>query len=98
MTVQSAAGSAQVAQVAPARPASPTFAMRTRLALLVLVAVYPVITGLIYLVAPFTAGWDVWTRNFIVAPLMVIAMVYIIIPTIQARFGRFIATGTFLNK
>lgn len=65
------------------------------MALLVLIAVYPVITGLIYLVGPFTADWPVWERNFIIAPLMVIAMVYFIIPTIQARFGRFVATGRF---
>jgi len=91
MSVQSAA-----APIAPAaRPAGPSFVARTRLALLVLVAVYPVITGLIYLVAPFTEGWPVWERNFVVAPLMVIAMVYVIIPTIQGRFGRFIATGRF---
>lgn len=89
MTVQSAAASAAAAT----KPAGPSLAMRTRLALLTLVAVYPVITGLIYLVAPFTEGWPVWERNFIVAPLMVIAMVYFIIPTIQTRFGRFIATG-----
>jgi antibiotic biosynthesis monooxygenase (ABM) superfamily enzyme len=96
MTVQSTATVSPTAQaVAPARPASPSFAMRTRLALLVLVAVYPVITGLIYMVAPFTEDWPVWERNFIVAPLMVIAMVYFIIPTIQGRFGRFIATGRF---
>jgi antibiotic biosynthesis monooxygenase (ABM) superfamily enzyme len=63
------------------------------MALLVLIAVYPVITGIIYLVAPFTEGWPVWERNFVVAPLMVVAMVYFIIPTIQSRFGRFIATG-----
>ena len=42
-----------------------------------------------------TEGWPVWERNFVVAPLMVIAMVYFIIPTIQTRFGRFIATGRF---
>ena len=91
MTVQSAAIASTAAT--SAKPAGPSLAARTRMALLVLVAVYPVITGLIYLVAPFTEGWPVWERNFIVAPLMVIAMVYIIIPTIQARFGRFIATG-----
>lgn len=68
---------------------------RTRMALLVLVAVYPVITGIIYLVAPFTADWSAWERNLVVAPLMVVAMVYFIIPTIQARFGRFVATGKF---
>lgn len=94
MSVQSAATATPAATVAaPVKPAGPSLAARTRMALLVLVAVYPVITGIIYLVAPFTEGWPVWERNFIVAPLMVIAMVYFIIPTIQARFGRFIATG-----
>lgn len=91
MTVQSSAATA----AAPAHPANVPFMARTRLALLVLVAVYPVITGLIYLVGPFTSDWPVWERNFIIAPLMVIAMVYFIIPTIQARFGRFVATGRF---
>lgn len=90
MSVQSAAAAA-----VPAKPAAPSLAARTRMALLVLVAVYPVITAIIYLVAPFTEGWPVWERNFVVAPLMVIAMVYFIIPTIQTRFGRFIATGRF---
>jgi antibiotic biosynthesis monooxygenase (ABM) superfamily enzyme len=94
MSVQSAASAPAAAGVAaPAKPTGPSLAARTRMALLVLVAVYPVITAIIYLVAPFTEGWPVWERNFVVAPLMVIAMVYFIIPTIQSRFGRFIATG-----
>jgi antibiotic biosynthesis monooxygenase (ABM) superfamily enzyme len=94
MSVQSAtAATATPPAPAPAKPASPSLAARTRMALLVLIAVYPVITGIIYLVAPFTEGWPVWERNFIVAPLMVVAMVYFIIPGIQSRFGRFIATG-----
>ena len=96
MTVQSATAAAPAATAStPARPAGVPFIVRTRMALLVLVAVYPVITGLIYLVAPITADWPVWERNLIVAPLMVVAMVYFIIPTIQARFGRFVATGKF---
>lgn len=90
MTVQSAAATATASTV---RPAGPSFAMRSRLALLTLVAVYPLITGLVYLVGAFTETWPAWERNFIVAPLMVIAMIYVIIPTIQSRFGRFIATG-----
>ncbi len=93
MSVQSAAAAATV----PTKPAAPSLAARTRMALLVLVAVYPVITAIIYLVAPFTEGWPVWERNFVVAPLMVVAMVYFIIPGIQSRFGRFIATGR-INK
>ncbi|CAN7594405.1 hypothetical protein LJR016_004420 [Devosia sp. LjRoot16] len=95
MSIQSAvsAAPATATVAAPAKPARPSLAARTRMALLVLVAVYPVITGIIYLVAPFTEGWPVWERNFVVAPLMVIAMVYFIIPGIQSRFGSFIATG-----
>jgi antibiotic biosynthesis monooxygenase (ABM) superfamily enzyme len=94
MSVQSVA--ATTATV-PVKPAAPSLAARTRMALLVLVAVYPVITAIIYLVGPFTEGWPVWERNFVVAPLMVVAMVYFIIPGIQSRFGRFIATGR-INK
>ena len=93
MSVQSAAAAVAATAAVPAKPAGPSLAARTRMALLVLVAVYPVITGIIYLVAPLTEGWPVWERNFVVAPLMVIAMVYFIIPGIQSRFGRFIATG-----
>lgn len=92
MSIQSAA-TATATVAAPVKPAGPSLAARSRMALLVLVAVYPVITGIIYLVAPFTEGWPVWERNFVIAPLMVVAMVYFIIPTIQQRFGRFIATG-----
>ncbi len=95
MSVQSAAAAA--AATVPAKPVGPSLAAPTRMALLVLVAVYPVITAIIYLVAPFTEGWPVWERNFVVAPLMVVAMVYFIIPGIQSRFGRFIATGR-INK
>lgn len=76
-----------------AKPAGISAAARARLAGLVLIAVYPLITAIIYAVAPFTEGWAIWERNFVVAPLMVVAMIYIIIPTIQKRFGKFIATG-----
>lgn len=78
---------------APAKPAGPFVAARARLATLVLIAVYPLITAIIYAVAPFTEGWPIWERNFIVAPLMVVAMIYFVIPTIQKRFGKFIASG-----
>jgi len=97
MTVQSSAAASASATpaAAPVRPSGPSLVARTRMALLVLVAVYPVITAILYVVAPFTQDWPMWERNIIVAPLMVIAMVYFIIPAIQARFGRFITTGRF---
>lgn len=78
---------------ANARPAGPSAAARARLATLVLIAVYPLITAIIYAVAPFTEGWPIWERNFVIAPMMVIAMIYVVIPTIQKRFSKFIASG-----
>jgi antibiotic biosynthesis monooxygenase (ABM) superfamily enzyme len=78
---------------APAKPTGPSAAARARLATLVLIGVYPLITAIIYAVAPFTEGWAIWERNLIVAPLMVVAMIYLVIPTIQKRFGKFIASG-----
>lgn len=78
---------------ANAKPAGPSAAARARLATLVLIGVYPLITAIIYAVAPFTEGWAIWERNLIVAPLMVVAMIYFVIPTIQKRFGKFIASG-----
>ena len=75
------------------KPTGPSPAARARLALLVLIGVYPLITAIIYAVAPFTEGWLIWERNIVIAPLMVVAMIYFVIPTIQKRFGKFIASG-----
>lgn len=66
---------------------------RLRLALLVLIGVYPLITSLSYGVGLFTGSWQIWQRGLVLTPLMVTAMVFGLIPFIQFRFGRFIATG-----
>lgn len=63
---------------------------RPRFALLVLAGAYPVITAILYLVIPMTGGWAIWQRTLLVAPLMVAAMVWVVIPTVQHRFRRFI--------
>jgi antibiotic biosynthesis monooxygenase (ABM) superfamily enzyme len=67
----------------PARTARPN---RQRFALLVLIGVYPLVTGISYAIAPFTAGWEIWQRGLLIAPIMVPVMVYGLIPFIQARF------------
>jgi len=67
---------------APARRFS-----RLRFAAAVLVGVYPIVTGLLYALAPLTAGWPVWQRTMVLAPLMVAIMVWGLIPTIQARLA-----------
>ncbi len=57
------------------------------------VAVYRLGTALIYIIFLLAEGWEAWQRSLLLAPLMVVSLAYVVIPTIQARFGRFIATG-----
>lgn len=73
---------------AAARKPNPS---KLRLALLMVVAVYPIITALLYVVMPLTQGWDIWQRTLILAPVMVCAIVFYVAPTIQAHLGWFVA-------
>ena len=70
-----------------ARAAAP---LRHRMAALVLVGVYPIITGILYTIGPLTAGWEVWQRTLVLAPIMALVMVYGLIPFIQQRFRRWL--------
>ena len=76
-----------------ASPKTPPLPVRTRLALLVFIAVYPLVTALLYVIVPLTDGWQTWQRTLVLVPVMVVSLVYFIIPAIQRVFGRFIATG-----
>ena len=69
---------------------TPTRFSRPRFALLVLLRDYPVITAILYFVFPLTGGWSIWQRTVLVAPMMVGAMVWGVIPAVQQRFRSFI--------
>ncbi len=69
---------------------APTQFSRPRFALLVLLGAYPTITAILYVVVPFTSGWSIWQRTLLVAPAMVAAMVWGVIPVVQQRFRTFI--------
>ncbi|MCW5717791.1 MAG: hypothetical protein KIS68_08180 [Bauldia sp.] len=56
-----------------------------------LVAVYPLITTLLYVILPLTEGWPTWARTLVLAPLMVVSIVFFIAPRVQRHFGWFIA-------
>lgn len=75
-------------------PASSTVAKtrfsRPRFALLVLIGVYPLITALLYLIFPLTDGWLIWQRTLVIAPLMVMIMIYGLIPGVQKAFRSFL--------
>ncbi|HVY50764.1 MAG TPA: hypothetical protein VHA07_04310 [Devosia sp.] len=77
------------ASAAPAPSRAPSL-NRFRFALLVLIGVYPLVTAISYAIAPFTAGWAIWQRGLVLAPMMVPAMVWGLIPFIQTRFRSFI--------
>jgi antibiotic biosynthesis monooxygenase (ABM) superfamily enzyme len=62
-----------------------------RFALLVLLGAYPVITGILYALAPLTAGWAIWQKTLLVAPMMVATMVWGVIPMVHRHFHGFIA-------
>ncbi|PLP59805.1 hypothetical protein CYK37_06320 [Mesorhizobium loti] len=74
--------------------ASPTVTQsrfsRHRFALLVLAGVYPLITAILYVLAPLTEEWEIWQRTLVVAPTMVTAMIWGLIPTVQRVFRGFI--------
>jgi antibiotic biosynthesis monooxygenase (ABM) superfamily enzyme len=67
---------------------------RPRFALLVLLGAYPTITAILYAVVPLTSGWAIWQRTLVVAPAMVAAMVWGVIPVVQQRFRSFLNPPT----
>jgi antibiotic biosynthesis monooxygenase (ABM) superfamily enzyme len=69
----------------------PSLASRLRLALLMVLGVYPLITLYLYAIFPLTDGWQLWQRTMVLVPLMVVSIVFGLMPFIQKRFGGFIA-------
>jgi antibiotic biosynthesis monooxygenase (ABM) superfamily enzyme len=72
---------------APAKP-KPS---KVRLAALMALAVYPVVTLYLYVLMPLTEGWALWQRTLVLVPLMVLTIVFLIAPTIQKHLGWFVA-------
>lgn len=75
-----------MSQISASRP-TPS---KHRLALLMLLAIYPFVTAILYVLMPLTEGWPIWARTAILAPIMVVSIIYGIAPTIQKQFAWFI--------
>ncbi|MDF2798794.1 MAG: hypothetical protein K0R85_1538 [Devosia sp.] len=70
----------------------PSFlASRLRMALVMSVAVYPVVTLYLYVLMPLTTGWDIWQRSLVLVPCMASTIVLVVVPLIGRHFGAFIA-------
>lgn len=61
-----------------------------RLALLMLLVIYPFVTAILYVLMPLTEGWPIWARTALLAPIMVLSIVYGIAPALQKHFAWFI--------
>lgn len=59
-------------------------------ALAMVAGVYPLVTGLQYLLAPLTADLAIWQRAALFTPLMVFAMTFVVAPLVQKFFRGFI--------
>ena len=69
----------------------PSLASKLRMALVMTVAVYPIVTLYLYVLMPLTPGWDMWQRSLILVPVMASTIVLLIVPFIGKHFGAFIA-------
>ncbi|WP_245881400.1 hypothetical protein [Thalassospira marina] len=64
--------------------------LRMRLAIVMIACVYPLVTMLIYLIAPFTQGWQIWHQTMLLTPATVLSIVFVINPLVFKYFGRYI--------
>ena len=69
----------------------PSLASKLRMALIMTLAVYPVVTLYLYILIPLTPGWEMWQRSLILVPFMATTIVLLIVPFISKHFGTFIA-------
>ena len=64
---------------------------RARMALLMTLAVYPLVTLSSYALLPLTDGWTIWQRSLVLVPFLATTIVFLIVPFITRRFSAFIA-------
>ena len=55
---------------------------KTRLTIVMVLAVYPLVTALLYLLGPFTQNWEIWHRTLILTPLTVASIIFVIAPLV----------------
>lgn len=71
-------------------PTTPRKPNRLRFSAFVFLGVYPLVTAVIYALAPLTSDWSIWQRNLVMVPIIVLSMVFFIIPRIHRHFGRWL--------
>lgn len=71
---------------------------KLKLAVLMIPAVYPFITVLLYVIMPLTEGWQIWQRTLLITPIMVFLIAYVVAPFVKTRFGWCVAISYISKK
>ncbi|MCL6709469.1 hypothetical protein M8R20_20990 [Pseudomonas sp. R2.Fl] len=66
---------------------------KLRLTLVMVAFVYPIVTGLLYAMAPLTESWKVWHRTLVLTPATVTLIVFVVSPLVGKYFKRFVHNG-----
>ncbi|MCE1237244.1 MAG: hypothetical protein LWW93_12920 [Hyphomicrobiales bacterium] len=66
---------------------------KVRFALCVMLGAYPLITAILFALAPVTGDWPIALRTLVIVPMMVSGMVFGIIPLVHRWAGGWIAAG-----
>jgi antibiotic biosynthesis monooxygenase (ABM) superfamily enzyme len=56
---------------------------RVRFTIAAVLAAYPLVTALLYLILPLTPEWALWQKSLVIVPLVVSTMIWLLIPRIQ---------------
>lgn len=72
-------------------PASPTERSvrlsKARLTVVMVFAVYPLVTALLYVLGPITSDWQIWHRTLILTPVTVASIIFVITPMVNKYLG-----------
>ena len=67
---------------------------RLRFTLCLMLAAYPLVTAVLGVLAPFTGQWALPARTALAVPMIVAAMVFVVIPTVNRLAGGWIKAGS----
>ena len=75
-------------------PQTPPAPPRYKLAVLSWAGAYAVITAILAVLGPFMASWPLALKTLLLSALMVIAMTWIVIPSLTRLFRRWLASAS----
>ncbi|WP_451986856.1 hypothetical protein [Azospirillum endophyticum] len=63
---------------------------KIRMAIVMIVFVYPIVTILLYTLRSLANNWDIWHRTLVLTPITVVLIVFVVSPLIAKHFDWFL--------